>query len=301
MLCTSVICTAVFTEDCRRSTRWLQKRDAWVDSVMNSLDEEAKLGQLFMVAAYSNRDESHLRELRKLVKNQEIGGLIFFQGGPVRQARMTNELQAAADVPLFIAMDAEWGLGMRLDSIPDFPRQMTLGAIQDNQLIYTMGAEIARQCKLLGVHINFAPVVDVNSNPANPVIGSRSFGEYKINVAAKGIAYMRGLQENGVLASAKHFPGHGDTDTDSHLTLPVIRHDMERLKSVELYPFEQLIQDSLASIMVAHMHVPSLDNRPNTATTLSPAVVNDLLKKEMGYKGPYFYRCAEYERRKQLL
>lgn len=267
---------------------WLQKRDRWVDSVMNELDEEARLGQLFMVAAYSNGGAAHQKELRRLVKNQEIGGLIFFQGGPVRQALMTNELQAEAQVPLFVAMDAEWGLGMRLDSIPDFPRQMTLGAIQDNQLIYTMGAEIARQCRLLGVHINFAPVIDVNSNPANPVIGSRSFGEYKINVARKGIAYMRGLQQNGVLASAKHFPGHGDTDADSHLTLPVLRHDKERLKNVELYPFEQLIEDSLASIMVAHLHVPSLDNRPNTATTLSPAVVSSLLKKEMGYKGLIF-------------
>ncbi|WP_017731236.1 glycoside hydrolase family 3 N-terminal domain-containing protein [Nafulsella turpanensis] len=267
---------------------WLLKRDRWVDSVMNSLDDEEKLGQLFMVAAYSNRDDDHFKELRKLVERQGIGGLIFFQGGPVRQALITNELQAEADVPLFIAMDAEWGLGMRLDSIPDFPRQMTLGAIQDNQLIYTMGAEIARQLKLLGVHINFAPVVDVNSNPENPVIGTRSFGEYKMNVARKGIAYMRGLQHNGVLASAKHFPGHGDTDTDSHLTLPVIRHNMERLKSVELYPFEQLIKDSLASIMVAHLHVPALDNRPNVATTLSPAAVNDLLKKEIGYKGLIF-------------
>ena len=286
------LCISAFAQQSpqkeKENEAWLQKRDRWVDSVMNSLDEEAKLGQLFMVAAYSNRDESHLRELRRLVKNNEIGGLIFFQGGPVRQALMTNKLQAEAKVPLFVAMDAEWGLGMRLDSIPNFPRQMTLGAIQDNQLIYTMAAEIARQCKLLGVHINFAPVVDVNSNPANPVIGSRSFGEYKINVARKGIAYMRGLQENGVLASAKHFPGHGDTDTDSHFTLPVVRHDMERLKNVELYPFEQLIQDSLASIMVAHLHVPSLDNRPNTATTLSPAVVNGLLKKEMGYKGLIF-------------
>ncbi len=267
---------------------WLKKRDQWVDSVLNTLDEDARIGQLFMVAAYSNRDNSHLNELRKLVKNQGIGGLIFFQGGPVRQAIMTNTLQAEAGVPLFIAMDAEWGLGMRLDSIPNFPRQMTLGAIQDNQLIYTMGAEIARQCRLLGVHINFAPVIDVNSNPENPVIGSRSFGEYKINVAEKGIAYMRGLQQNGILACAKHFPGHGDTNADSHLTLPVIKHDKERLKSIELYPFEQLIKDSLASVMVAHINIPALDNRPNTATTLSPAVVTNLLKKEMGYQGLIF-------------
>lgn len=267
---------------------WLESRDRWVDSVMNELNEDERLGQLFMVAAYSNKDKKHLNELNKLVENQQIGGLIFFQGGPLRQAIMTNQLQAGAKVPLFVAMDAEWGLGMRLDSIPDFPRQMTLGAIQDNQLIYSMAAEIARQCKLLGVHINFAPLVDVNSNPHNPVIGNRSFGEYKFSVADKGIAYMRGLQQNGVLACAKHFPGHGDTDTDSHLALPVLNHQLERLKSIELYPFEQLIQDSLASIMVAHIKVPALDQRPNTATSLSPAVVNGLLKKDMGYTGLVF-------------
>ncbi|WP_224999481.1 glycoside hydrolase family 3 N-terminal domain-containing protein [Cesiribacter sp. SM1] len=268
--------------------KWAQQRDHWVDSVMNSMTEEQRIGQLFMVAAYSNRDMAHLQELEQLVVENHIGGLIFFQGGPVRQARMTNYLQSKASVPLFIAMDAEWGLGMRLDSIQNFPRQMTLGAIEDNQLIYTMGAEVARQLKLLGVHINFAPVVDVNSNPNNPVIGTRSFGEYKFDVARKGVAYMRGLQDGGVLASAKHFPGHGDTDADSHLSLPVIKHDMERLRSIELYPFQQLIGDSIASVMVAHLYVPALDNTPNRATTLSPAVVSGLLRKEMGYSGLIF-------------
>ncbi|MBW3544381.1 MAG: serine hydrolase [Bacteroidetes bacterium] len=267
---------------------WLKRRDHWVDSVMKSMSVEQRVGQLFMVAAYANQDQKHLRELETLVTDKHIGGLIFFQGGPVRQAHITNYLQQKAQVPLFIAMDAEWGLGMRLDSIPDFPRQMTLGAIEDNQLIYTMGAEVARQLKLLGVHINFAPVVDVNSNSNNPVIGTRSFGEYKIDVARKSLAYMRGLQDGGVLASAKHFPGHGDTDTDSHLTLPVIKHDMERLRSIELYPFQELIADSVASIMVAHINVPALDNTPNRATTLSPVAVNGLLRKEMGYSGLIF-------------
>jgi beta-N-acetylhexosaminidase len=271
------------------STRnWVKKREHWVDSVMKSMSEEQRIGQLFMVAAYSNRTKEHVQELEKLVAKHHIGGLIFFQGGPVRQARITNQLQQQAKVPLFVAMDAEWGLGMRLDSIPNYPRQMTLGAIDDNQLIYTMGADIARQMKLLGVHINFAPVVDVNSNPQNPVIGTRAFGEYKFDVARKGIAYMRGLQDNGILASAKHFPGHGDTDTDSHFALPVIRHDMERLRSIELYPFEQLIADSVASVMVAHINIPALDNAPNRPTTLSPAVINGLLKKDMGYQGLIF-------------
>ncbi|EMR01276.1 glycoside hydrolase family 3 N-terminal domain-containing protein [Cesiribacter andamanensis] len=279
---------APFPPDSIAARNWVKKREHWVDSVMKSMTEEQRIGQLFMVAAYSNRDKEHVQELEKLVTDHHIGGLIFFQGGPVRQARITNQLQQQARVPLFVAMDAEWGLGMRLDSIPNYPRQMTLGAVDDNQLIYTMGADIARQLRLLGVHINFAPVVDVNSNPQNPVIGNRAFGEYKFDVARKGIAYMRGLQDHGVLASAKHFPGHGDTDTDSHFALPVINHDMERLRSIELYPFQQLMADSVASVMVAHINVPALDNAPNRPTTLSPAVVNGLLKKELGFQGLIF-------------
>ncbi|MTI30768.1 glycoside hydrolase family 3 N-terminal domain-containing protein [Xanthovirga aplysinae] len=260
----------------------------WVDSVFNSLNEDQRIGQLFMVAAYSNRDEKHYQTIENLIKTNNIGGLIFFQGGPVRQAQLTNRYQAAAKTPLLVAMDAEWGLGMRLDSTISYPRQMALGAIQDNQSIYDMGAEIARQCKRLGVHINFAPVIDVNSNPANPVIGNRSFGENKINVAEKGVAYMKGLQENGVIASAKHFPGHGDTSSDSHLTLPVVKKDVKSLDELELYPFKRLIQEGIKSIMVAHLYVPAYDKTPNQATTLSKKVVTKLLKKEMGFEGLVF-------------
>ena len=267
---------------------WQQQRTVWVDSVMGSLSVDQKIGQLFMVAAYSNRSAEHEQELNQLVSEYGIGGLIFFQGGPVRQAYMTNRLQAKAQVPLLIGMDAEWGLGMRLDSVINFPRQVTLGGIQDNQLIYSMGTEIAREMRLLGVHINFAPVVDVNSNPLNPVIGSRSFGEYKFDVARKSLAYMKGLQDGGVIASAKHFPGHGDTDTDSHLTLPVLRHDMERIRSIEMYPFQRLMEDSLSSIMVAHLHIPAIDDRPNRATTLSEKAVKGLIRKEMKYEGLVF-------------
>jgi beta-glucosidase-like glycosyl hydrolase len=195
--------------------RFTSSEDRWVDSVFNSLTPDERIGQLFMVAAYSNKDQKHVQEIEDLVENYHIGGLIFFQGGPVRQANLTNHYQSLTKVPLMMAMDAEWGLGMRLsDSTMSFPRQMTLGAIQDNTLIYKMGAEIARQCRRLGVQINFAPVVDVNVNPANPVIGMRSFGEDKYNVSEKGIAYMKGMQDYGVLANAKHFPGHGDTETD---------------------------------------------------------------------------------------
>jgi beta-N-acetylhexosaminidase len=266
----------------------LSGQDKWVDSVFNALTREQKLGQLFMIAAYSNKDEKHYAEIESLVKTYHVGGLIFFQGGPVRQALLTNRYQKVAAVPLMIGMDAEWGLGMRLDSTISFPKQMTLGAIQDNQYIYNMGAEIARQCNLMGVHINFAPVIDVNSNPGNPVIGDRSFGENKYWVAEKGIAYMKGLQHHKVLASAKHFPGHGDTDTDSHLALPVIKHQPNRLADLELFPFRKLFEDTLMSTMVAHLHIPTLDNTPNRATTLSPVVVNGLLKKEMGFKGLVF-------------
>lgn len=266
-----------------------QTEQQWVDSVFLSLTPEQRIGQLFMVAAYSNKDEKHVKEIQELVREYNIGGLIFFQGGPVRQAQLTNQYQSVAKVPLLIAMDAEWGLGMRLpDSTMSFPRQMTLGAIQDDQYIYKMGAEIARQCRRLGVHVNFAPVVDVNSNPANPIIGMRSFGEDKENVARKGVAYMKGMQDNGVMANAKHFPGHGDTETDSHLSLPVINHTRERLNDMELYPFRKIISEGVQSIMVAHIHIPAYDKTPNMATTLSKSVVTDLLKKDLKFEGLIF-------------
>lgn len=260
----------------------------WVDSVYNSLSEAERIGQLFMVAAYSNRDEKHLQQLEKLVVDQKIGGLIFFQGGPLRQAHMTNHLQQLAKIPLWIGMDAEWGLGMRLDSTISFPKQMTLGAIQNDSLIYEMGAEIARQCKLLGVHINFAPVVDVNVNRENPVIGYRAFSENKELVVRKAKAYARGLQDHGVIANIKHFPGHGDTSKDSHYSLPVIDHSKERLRDVELYPFQQLFDDSVRSVMIAHLQVTAYEKNKNTASTLSKPIVTDLLKDEMGYDGLVF-------------
>lgn len=261
---------------------------SWVDSVYRTLNEEERIGQLFMVAAYSNKNKQHLADLKLLVQKFHIGGLIFFQGGPGRQVGMINALQEAADVPLMIGIDGEWGLGMRLDSTQSFPKQMTLGAIQEDQYIYYMGKEIARQAKLVGVHVNFAPVVDVNSNPNNPVIGYRSFGEDKENVARKGVAYMRGMQDGGIMANAKHFPGHGDTGSDSHHTLPVINHDKARIESIELYPFQRLMEEGLMSTMVAHVHMPAYDSTPNRATTLSPSVVNDLLKNDMGFEGLVF-------------
>jgi beta-N-acetylhexosaminidase len=266
----------------------LAAQEQWADSVLLSLSAEEKIGQLFMVAAFSNKNEDHYSEIEKLISQHHIGGLIFFQGGPVRQAILTNRYQAQAKVPLFIAMDAEWGLAMRLDSTLSYPKQMTLGAIADDKYVYRMGVDIAQQCQRLGVHINFAPVVDINSNPANPVIGVRSFGEDKVNVANKGIAYMKGMQDNKVMANAKHFPGHGDSESDSHLTLPVINQPKDRLNDMELYPFRKLIADSLMSVMVAHLYVPALDKTANRATTLSKAVVTGLLRKELGFNGLVF-------------
>lgn len=260
----------------------------WVDSMMQVLTTEQRMAQLFMVAAYSNKEELHQQSIEKLISEYHIGGLMFMQGGPVRQARLTNHYQSLAQTPLMIAQDAEWGLSMRIDSTLRFPWQMTLGAIQDEEWVYKMGLEIGRQCKRLGVHVNFAPVVDVNSNPDNPIINNRSFGEDPQRVAVLGTAYMQGLQDAGVLACAKHFPGHGDTDADSHKTLPIVAHSKVRLDSIDLVPFKQMVQSGLGSMMVAHLYIPSLDNTENLASTLSPKVVNGLLKKELGFEGLIF-------------
>lgn len=264
-----------------------KKADKWVDSVFNTLTPDERTGQLFMVAAYSKTTKPN-DEIVSLIKNQKIGGLIFMQGGPGRQAILNNYYQNLSKVPLMIGIDGEWGLSMRLDSTSKWPWQMTMGAIRDNKLIYDMGVEVGKECKRMGIHVNFAPVVDINNNVKNPVIGARSFGDNKVNVADKGIAYSWGMQSVGVLANAKHFPGHGDTDADSHKSLPVINHDKARLDSIELYPFKRLIAAGVGSMMVAHLYIPAYDPTPNTATTLSPAVVTDLLQKQLGFKGLIF-------------
>jgi beta-glucosidase-like glycosyl hydrolase/CubicO group peptidase (beta-lactamase class C family) len=256
----------------------------WVDSVFEKLNTDERIAQLIMVAAYSNRGDDHKKEILNFIRDQKIGGLIFFQGGPVRQAKLTNEYQASSAVPLLIAMDAEWGLGMRLDSTISFPFQMTLGALQNDSLIYTMGVEVARQLKRMGVHINFAPVVDLNNNPNNPVINYRSFGENKNNVTRKAVAYMKGMQDNGILTTAKHFPGHGDTGTDSHYTLPHINHSRERLDSLELYPFREMITAGIGGVMVAHLNVPVLDSSARPST-LSKSIITDLLRRDLEFKG----------------
>ena len=260
----------------------------WVDSIYNQFSFEEKVGQLFMVAAYSNKDEAHNKSIDKLVEDYKIGGLIFFQGGPVRQATLTNRYQSKAKVPLFVGIDAEWGLSMRLDSTYRYPWNMTLGAVQDMKWIEKVGNQMAKQSKRMGIHFNFAPVVDINTNPKNPIIGNRSFGENKDNVTLRALALMKGLQDEGVYATAKHFPGHGDTATDSHHTLPIVNFDKERLNEVELFPYKELIKNGLSSIMVAHLNVPSLEPRNNYPTSISYAVVTDLLKKELNFEGLIF-------------
>ncbi|WP_179344861.1 glycoside hydrolase family 3 N-terminal domain-containing protein [Winogradskyella ursingii] len=260
----------------------------WVDSLYKSMSAEERVGQLFMVQMLSNGNGPSKKQIIDLIKNNHIGGIIYSKGGPVRQARLNNELQAASKVPLLVGMDAEWGLSMRLDSTYAFPYNMTLGAISDNNLIEQTGRQIGEHCKRLGVHFNFAPVVDINTNPRNPIIGNRSFGEDRDNVTEKGLAFMRGMQSAGVLANAKHFPGHGDTETDSHLTLPTINFSAKRIDSIELYPYKKLIKEGLSSVMVAHLNVPSLENRPNYPSSLSKLIVTDLLKERLNFNGLIF-------------
>ena len=267
---------------------FLEGPTPWADSMLASLSLDERIAQLMMVAAWSNKGREHVREVEDLVRDRNIGGLIFFQGGPARQATLTNRYQRMARTPLLIGMDLEWGLAMRLDSTMRFPKQMTLGALEDDSRIEAMGGEIARQMKRLGVQVSFSPVADVNNNPANPVINDRSFGEDRELVARKSIAYMKGLQNGGVIATAKHFPGHGDTDSDSHFGLPLIAQTRARLDSLELYPFERMVAEGLSAVMVGHLEVPALDTNKGMPSTLSHPIVSDLLEKELGFKGLIF-------------
>lgn len=260
----------------------------WVDSLYNKFSFEERVGQLFMVAAYSNKDAKHVESIDTLITKHKIGGLIFFQGGPVRQAKLTNRYQAESDAPLFIGIDAEWGLSMRLDSTYRFPWNMTLGAVQDLDLIETLGEQMGLQSNRMGIHFNFAPVLDINTNPDNPIIGNRSFGESKENVASHALALMKGLQSQGVYATGKHFPGHGDTAADSHHSLPYLPFTRERLENMEFYPYKQLFDEGLASIMVAHLNVPSVDPTPNYPTSLSYNVVTNIVQDELGFRGLIF-------------
>lgn len=260
----------------------------WVDSVYNQLTVEERIGQFFMLPAYTSGKDYNMDTVMGLIKRGKAGGVIFFKGMPDAQAIWTNRLQDSAKVGAFIAIDGEWGLAMRLDSSITFPRQMTLGAVSDNKLIYDMGREIGRECKRIGININFAPDVDVNNNPNNPVINERSFGEDKYRVALKGLEYAQGMQDEGVLACAKHFPGHGDTDKDSHKELPQVLKSAGAIDSLELYPFKILFNNGVGSVMVAHLNVPALDTIKNIAASLSSTITGGLLKTKMGYDGLVF-------------
>ena len=260
-------------------------QEKWVDSVYSSMNLVQKVGQLFVVQAFSNKGVSHSKKISNEIINNAIGGLIFSNGSPKKQINLTNSYQELSNIPLLIGMDAEWGLSMRLDSTFSFPWNMTLGAIKDNMLIKQVGSRIAAHCKRIGVNFNFAPVVDINTNPNNPIIGNRSFGESIENVSLKSLNFMKGQQEMNVLSSAKHFPGHGDTSTDSHKTLPIIKHKKEKILNVELKPFINLINNGLESVMIAHLEVPSLEKTIGLPSTLSYSIVTELLKNDLGFKG----------------
>ncbi len=257
----------------------------WVDSVYNSLTDEERIAQLFWVAVEQPENNASFEQLKMQVAKHQPGGILLFKMSPHRVLAVNENLQALSKVPLLVSIDGEWGLGMRLPEVKSFPYAMTLGAIQDDSLIYRMGLEIARQFRVLGIHVNMAPVADVNSNPNNPVIGNRSFGEQPENVARKSVAYMHGLQDGGVMAVGKHFPGHGDTDTDSHKTLPVVGHSQELLDTTDLVPFKAMIDDGLWGIMTAHIEVPALDKRRGMPASFSDSVVHGLLRQKLGFKG----------------
>jgi beta-N-acetylhexosaminidase len=270
------------------------KQSLWVDSIFRTLTQEEKIGQLFFIRAHSDKNEEYYNKVENQIRDFKVGGLCFFQGTPEKQIELTNRYQAASKIPLLVSVDAEWGLSMRFkEQVIAFPKQLMLGAIQDNSLVYAFGTEVANQCKRLGIHVNFAPSADVNNNPNNPVIHERSFGENRFNVAAKSYMYMMGLQDHQIMACGKHFPGHGDTDVDSHLDLPLIAQSRVRLDTMELFPFRVLVQQGIQSMMIAHLSVPSLDPAVNKPTTLSSMTINSLLRKNMGFEGLIFTDAME--------
>ena len=262
-----------------------QKAEKHADSLYQQLSLDEKIGQLYIVALYNNRGEEEIQKIRNLVEKEKIGGLILMQDNAEKHIQLLNEFQGKSRVKMMIGIDGEWGLFQRFPAAHKFPWAMTLGAIQDNSLIYEMTSKIAEDCKRMGIYWDFAPVVDVNTNPANPIIGNRSFGSDINNVIAKGLAYAQGLQDNGVLASMKHFPGHGDTDTDSHLDLPVVSHNLERLNSIELAPFKALLDKKIGGVMVAHIYVPALEKQSGIPASVSYEVITNLLKKSYQYNG----------------
>lgn len=262
-----------------------QKAEKYADSLYQQLSLDEKIGQLYIVALYNNRGEEEIQKIRNLVEKEKIGGLILMQDDAEKHINLLNEFQGKSRIKMMIGIDGEWGLFQRFPAAHKFPWAMTLGAIQDNSLIYEMTSKIAEDCKRMGIYWDFAPVVDVNTNPSNPIIGNRSFGSDINNVISKGLAYAQGLQDHGVLASMKHFPGHGDTNTDSHLDLPVVSHNLERLNSVELAPFKALLDKKIGGVMVAHLYVPTLEKKKGIPASVSYEIITNLLKNTYQYKG----------------
>ena len=257
----------------------------WSDSVLKTLNLKECIAQTMMIPAWSNKGAEHIAQVEELVASYRVGGIIFFQGDPLSQVYLTNYFQQYAKVPLLIGIDGEWGAAMRLSGIDRFPYQMTMGAMDNDYLLYQMGWSMGEQCKRMGIHINFAPVVDVNTNEANPIIGFRSFGDNPDAVGHKASIIMNGMQDAGILACAKHFPGHGDTEFDSHLGLPSLSHTKQRFNDIELVPFKTIINQGVQSMMVAHLSIPSLEPDPNIPSSLSAMVVQKLLKNDLGFKG----------------
>lgn len=267
------------------SKKEIRKAQQWVDKTYDSLSQEEKLGQLFIVALYTNKGENEISNVRNMVRNDKIGGLILMQDDAAREIALVNEFQQKSKIPLMIGMDAEWGVFQRIPAAHKFPWAITLGAIQDKNLIEKMAAKIAEDCRRMGINWDFAPVVDVNTNPGNPIIGNRSFGSEVNNVVSSALPYANGLQHNNILAAIKHFPGHGDTDTDSHLDLPVVSHTRERLNAVEIAPFKALMDKGIGGVMVAHLYVPALEPAKGVPASISKNIITGLLKEKLGYKG----------------
>lgn len=269
-------------------TRIQAQKAQWVDSVMHHLSLKEQIAQLMVVRVPLNMSEKEQHQfVKEFIKKHEVGGVCFFAGDATTQLSQTRQFQKISDIPLLITTDGEWGLGMRLKDCYSFPRQMLMGALpsEDDELIFAVGAEIGRQCRNMGIHINFAPVVDLNSNPNNPVIGIRSFGEDAVRVGHKGILYMQGMQSEGVMAVAKHFPGHGDTDADSHLGLPVVNHSRKEIFSNDLSPFKAMIDAGVGGVMVAHLQVDALDNRPARPSSLSYPIIKGILRDSLNFQG----------------
>ena len=268
----------------------------WADSVFNTLNNDERIGQLMVVRGSTISSKGVIyfdKEVNDLITKYNVGGVCLFQGPPVKQATIVNNYQRIAKTPVLICIDAEWGLGMRMDSVIPLNHQLMLGAVQDASIVYKFGQIVGEQCKRAGIQVNYAPVVDINNNPNNPVINDRSFGEDKYKVALFGVEYMKGMQDVGVMATAKHFPGHGDVAVDSHLDLPVINKTRAQLDSLELYPFREMFKAGVGSVMIAHLYIPAIDNTPNRATSISKNNVTDLLRNELGYQGLTFTDALE--------